>query len=235
MGKLKVLLTGSSGYIGQNFITLYGDKYDIVQVDRKINKSIHQITENDFDDIDHIVHLAAISGISDCETDCDQTITDNVESMQYIWLLGELKDIPVTFASSQAASNPTNIYAFTKRMGERSISSLGKYTILRFANVYGGIDYLKSKTSVVANFLNAKTNNLPLIINGDGFQERDFIHVNDICYAINLSILNPCNDILDISNIADITKAKEILNFTAKIKFKQYILDKIAFININRL
>jgi UDP-glucose 4-epimerase len=55
--------------------------------------------------------------------------------------------------------------------------------ILRLTNVYGGMNFLKNK-SVIANFINAKRKNEDLVINGNGEQIRDFIHVSDVCDAI---------------------------------------------------
>lgn len=253
-----VMLTGSSGYISSNFIHLYGDKYNIIPVDKKINKNILDLTYQDYVSIDHVVHLAAISGIKQCEQDIDLTIEDNVLSA--IALTQMASHTPITFASSQAAKNPQNTYAFTKKICEKYIKRYAyAYSILRFANVYGGLNYFTTKTSVVSKFINAYNDGKPLIVDGDGSQQRDFIHVNDICRAIDLSIEKPINTTVDIgtgkgtsiidlaemvspfiinrysnkvgikSNIADTSKAKLLLNFEYKLDIEDMLSGEDSF------
>ena len=43
---------------------------------------------------------------------------------------------------------------------------------------------LVEKKSVIANFINAKLRSEAIVIDGDGNQTRDFIHVNEVCKAI---------------------------------------------------
>ena len=59
-------------------------------------------------------------------------------------------------------------------------------TCLRFANSYG--PYSEHKTSVITRFLKRARENESLLINGDGKQTRDFIHVDDVCQAIHLCL-----------------------------------------------
>lgn len=248
------MITGSNGYIGTNFIKLYKDKYHIITVDKKVDENnVLKQPPFIFHSIDHVVHLAAISGIQQCENDISTTIEDNIFTTLFI--VNNLRNVPITFASSQAAKDPNNKYALTKRISEDYIKKYAmRYTILRFANVYGGNNYLTSKTSVVAKFINAYKAGESLVINGYGDQERDFIHVNDICKAIDLSIGKPINDTVDIgtgigtsirclaemisdkissiidsnaigiqSNIADVSEARKLLGFKSQCNLKDYI------------
>lgn len=196
----KVLITGSMGYIATNFMSLYKDTYEFVEIDR-LAKTTDELSLMDFDDVDHIIHLGAISGIADCEKNKDDTVKYNVISTIDMIHWAKLLNIPMTFASSQAAKNPENTYALTKKIGEDYIlqHNLNSY-ILRFANVYGGLKYFGHKTSVVAKMFEAVNKDEPIYVNGDGSQERDFIHVNDICQGIHLTIENKLknNIILDI-------------------------------------
>lgn len=187
----RILVTGSSGYIGQNFIKLFGQFYDIVEIDRIIDKSISSITvSKEIVGVEHIIHLAAISGIQACEKDKEQTIEDNIMSIIKISNMSRFSySIPVTFASSQAAKDGGNTYSFTKMIGEKILTdNCRNVNILRFSNVYGGLNYFTTKTSVVSNFINATRNGVPIFVNGDGTQIRDFIHVDDVCESIHLSI-----------------------------------------------
>ena len=74
-----VLLTGSEGYIGKNFQELYKDKYNFICLDKKLNKKAEDFQEFD-QQIDYIIHLAAISGLAKCDENVDQTYIDNISS-----------------------------------------------------------------------------------------------------------------------------------------------------------
>jgi len=84
----------------------------------------------------------------------------------------------------------------TKYIGEREAIRLNNkganIKSLRFANVYGGINYFNNKSSVVARFYEDD----PLVINGDGLQTRDFIHVEDVCRCIWMAL--ECEDIISV-------------------------------------
>jgi UDP-glucose 4-epimerase len=193
----KLLITGSSGYIGTNLKQkLKG--YEIIEVDKKIGIDVYDLTEKDLKGLAGVVHLAAISGIKECDEDKNKALQNNVLTTSHLLAKMNLH-IPFIFASSQAVKNPTNHYAYTKQSSEKLIKALSRrFNILRFSNVYGGVNYLESKTSVVANFINAKKQNKPLIINGDGSQTRDFIHVDDVCKVIIKSITHPLNMTFDV-------------------------------------
>lgn len=181
-----ILLTGSEGYIAKNFKQQYKDKFNFINVDKKTGTEILGIDIPRR--VDYIVHLAAISGIAACEKDKEQTIMDNVTSTLHLIRYSSILGIPIVFASSQGAKEPDNLYSITKRICEIEAHCYRNINVLRFANVYGGVDYLKTKTSVVSQFLNAALDSKPLIINGDGNQMRDFIHIDDVSRAIYESL-----------------------------------------------
>jgi nucleoside-diphosphate-sugar epimerase len=243
---MKILLTGSEGYIGTNFNNLYQD-LDITNCDIKLNYDILDIQRLN---VDCIIHLAAISGIKNCEDDYDLTIRNNILTTLHLLRFG----IPIVFASSQAAKNPTNTYSLTKRISETIIMCSNiPYTILRFANVYGGKKYYDYKTSVMSKFFNSLKNKEPITVHGDGKQTRDLIHVNDVCDAIYLATKNPVYNPVDIGtgketkirdlaymisddvefiknidsgvggNVANTEDAKNLLGFESKIKLEEYI------------
>lgn len=195
MSVKKVLITGGAGYIAANLTNyLIGSATNII-----VSNHVDKVWENRVEDMrnvleyDVIVHLAAMSGISDCMNDTDGSIRDNILAPLNIFKLAREQGIPVIFTSSQAAKTPeANLYAMQKRITEVEVERLNKIgadiKVLRLTNVYGGMYFLKKKKSVVANFINAVKNNEPIIINGNGEQIRDYIHVNDVCAAINKCI-----------------------------------------------
>jgi len=187
--QMKLALTGGLGYIGRNFLAK--SPLDVIHVFDKHTRSFVEDIK-DLSDCDGIIHLAAISGIRQCETDKHQAYIDNVLGTINMMTLAYDYDIPMVFASSQAAKNPENsFYATSKWIGEQEAIRLNRkganIKILRFSNVYGGSNW-KNKTSVVASFRRAKEEGRPIIINGDGSQRRDFLHVYDLCDAIMMAV-----------------------------------------------
>jgi UDP-glucose 4-epimerase len=67
------------------------------------------------------------------------------------------------------------------------------YTVLRYANVYGQRQMNKGEGAVIAIFLDRLLRGLPLRIDGDGEQTRDYIHVSDVARA-NLSALTQADN-----------------------------------------
>ena len=59
---------------------------------------------------------------------------------------------------------------------------------LRYANVYGERQNPHGEAGVVAIFLSRLLNGQPAVINGDGLQTRDYVHVSDVVRA-NLAMV----------------------------------------------
>ncbi|MFW6105662.1 MAG: NAD-dependent epimerase/dehydratase family protein, partial [Chloroflexota bacterium] len=86
---------------------------------------------------------------------------------------------------------PLSPYGASKLAGEALCStyyhSFGVKTVaLRFSNCYG--PHAEHKPSVIAKFIDWARKGEPLVIYGDGSQTRDFVHVADICQAIDLAL-----------------------------------------------
>jgi UDP-glucose 4-epimerase len=185
----KLLVTGGDGYIGRNLIDFLSGNNLVKRcesVDIKSGKEVLNI--NNIWKYDAVVHLAAMAGIAECKNNVEDAVVNNVISTNYIMEQAQKYDVPLVFASSGAAPTPfANFYGMTKFMGEVQAKRLNnkgaKIHVFRFSNVYGG-KYWEKKPSVIPLFLNAKKAGKQLIVNGDGSQRRDFIHVLDICKAI---------------------------------------------------
>lgn len=198
MRQLVVAVTGARGYIGSELCSeLINRGHHVIQIDKEINNGYVETILPDFkpslEYADCIVHLAAESGIANCQKDPQKAIKSNMIAtsmlMDYATNYGE-HAVPLIFASSSAADKPlSSLYANTKFFGEQYAKHMnenydGQNYVLRFSNVYGGSEYLEKKTSVVAKLLNAIIKDETFVINGDGSQTRDFIHVSRIVDAI---------------------------------------------------
>ena len=188
-----VLITGACGYIGENlnnYLLFNGYKTNIY-CDKKLGMKAEDIKY--FDGFDCIVHLAAISGIQNCEDNFEEAIKSNLISTHRIFKEAMKQGIKVIFTSSQASKNPiSSFYAMCKKAGEDFAIKFNKMggnnIVLRLTNVYGGIGYMEKKNTVVKKFIQAYKNCDCITIHGDGKQTRDFLHVKDVCRAIRLAI-----------------------------------------------
>lgn len=148
-----------------------------------------------------VVHLAAHTGVVPSVADPFHDAASNVLGvLNMLWAIREQGGPSFIFASSGAplgrqdppmredqVPRPLSPYGASKLAGEGYCSAFaGSYglstTVLRFSNVYG--PYSGHKESVIAKFLRDAAFLRRLTIYGDGTQTRDFIHVDDICGAI---------------------------------------------------
>lgn len=100
--------------------------------------------------------------------------------------------------------NPVSFYGLSKYTAECYIRMynllLGlKYTILRFANVYGPRQQAVGDGGVIAQFMSSYTNGRDIVIQGNGEQTRDFIYVGDVVEACSNALLSGDNQTLNIS------------------------------------
>lgn len=165
-----------------------------------------EVVKKAVDRIDAVVHLAAhisvMESVENPKESWDINVNGTLNLLEACRHHGIDKFI---FASSNAVlgeqappadeskiCHPLSPYGASKLAGEALCSayyhSFGLNTIsLRFANCYGR--YSEHKTDVITNFINWARQGKPLIIYGDGNQTRDFVHADDICYAIHLSLM----------------------------------------------
>jgi nucleoside-diphosphate-sugar epimerase len=115
--------------------------------------------------------------------------------------------------------SPKGFYSITKRTAEQLLISYCetfniKYRILRLANVVGPGDRSVSKKKNILTYLTreiVKNNNIDLY--DDGMFYRDYIHVVDVCIAINLIIeKGDINTIYNIGN-GEATLFRDAINY----------------------
>ena len=177
---MKILLTGSEGFIGQNLQSFLKDEHQLICLDKKLG---NDLINCDLDyDVDLVIHLAGLSGVRQSLDNPVDYWTNNVIGSHRIF--EKFKDKKILYASSSTANEPwRNPYAMSKFYMEQIApeNSLG----MRFTTVYG--------PGGRENMLIPKLiKNDVSYINVDHF--RDFIHVEDLMIAIKILIKN------DISN-----------------------------------
>jgi UDP-glucose 4-epimerase len=204
----KILITGSSGYIGLHLCKLLGNSYHITGLDRVFkpqysDKFIQQSVlenkdvEGEYDTVIHLAGLVQVGGSFLAPMDYYRT---NI--LGTLNMLERVNYKNFIFASTGTVITPTNPYSLSKMNAETLVKQYCElnnkcHTIFRFYNVTGYAGY--SPTNPDGLFFNlmkaVETGEFNLYGNQydtrDGTAIRDYIHVLEICNAIKFAIDNP--------------------------------------------
>lgn len=206
---MKVLITGSSGFIGQSLQKFLENNgvavipYD-TQDDHKNSILDFERLKAKIAEVDGIVHFAAMSqhkaGYENPRSCVDINIAGTVnvlESARFSktapWVIfissrevfGEAAILPIT---EKTPFNPHGIYGVTKFSGEQLCRVFSenyklKTRIIRFTSVYSGKNDKLDR--VVPKFIIQAAKNEPLIIRGTGSETLfDFTYIDDVVKGI---------------------------------------------------
>jgi UDP-glucose 4-epimerase len=245
---MRVLVTGSESFVGKelisqclkNNISVVGcdsvsstDKnYDFYKLDLRSNKIPSDIFEN----VDTVIHLAALSRDSDCKGRSHDCFNTNV--MGTLNLIDKIKTTKVKqliFASSEWVydkfvgheekdedafidiSNHTSEYALSKLVSECNLrqehnNNFCNVTILRFGIIYGP---RKNNWSAVESIFN-QVKIQDTVTVGSLKTGRRFVHVSDISKGIIQSFGLKGFNIINLTANQVIT-LKDIINMSEKI------------------
>lgn len=221
----KVLITGSSGYIGSHLCKLLEGKYELYGLDNYVKSvsSLKKFARHYPNDItsskiatlftqayphdapfDAVVHLAALVKVGESEKYPHWYYDTNINGTANV-----LKYIPARnfiFASTGAAEGCGSPYGISKRAAEdvvRDFRDSYPYTIFRFYNVIGSKWGIKptNPDGLMYGLMQAMTTKT-FTIHGNDYEEsgdgtciRDYVHVLEICNAIQLAIEKPSNSV----------------------------------------
>ncbi len=179
---MKVLITGSNGFIGKNLKAHLCEREDLEIIEFDKEDSFDKI-EKRINEIDFIFHLAGVNRPQTSE----EFYEGNSDLTKKIVDLIKDKEIPLLVTSSIQAIKD-NDYGKSKKIAEDYIKeNLSKYYIFRLHNVFGKWCQ-PNYNSVVATFCYNIANDLDITIN-DESTSLDLIYVDDICYEFE-KILN---------------------------------------------
>lgn len=141
---MKILVTGSEGYIGSRLIPRLTD-HDVVRFDAKLGDDILDFAqvEKVAQDCDWIIHLAGIVGIAACEKNVGLAMAVNVDGTKNVLrcrknlifssvLAGYKSDV----IDETTPVCPSAVYYKTKLQAEALVQEQGQ-TVLRFGALYG--------------------------------------------------------------------------------------------------
>ena len=182
---MKILLTGSDGFIGKNLSVWLSEKrFNVIGLDRSLGNELLTCDLNY--DVDVVIHLAGLSGVRQSFENPTDYWKQNVIVTQRIF--DHFKNKKILYASSSTAYEPwRNPYAMSKYSMEliAPANSLG----MRFTTVYGPG---AREQMLIPRILR---NDVPYINTN---HSRDFIHVYDICSAIESLLKQKQTGVIDI-------------------------------------
>lgn len=163
----------------------------------------------------HAAHIHVGRSVADPLFDATVNIDGTINLMQSLVKVRSCKKI--IFASTGGAMYGNKQTPFTEEMTEAPLSPYGvskraaelylgfyfgqygiKYTVLRYANVYGPRQNPHGEAGVVSIFAKNILENKQPVINGSGKQTRDYVYVEDVVTANKLALVNESNGIFNI-------------------------------------
>jgi len=255
---MNILVTGSSGFIGQNLVKkLLTLNHNVITIDLKgkiDNTKHYQIDITDLDklnsitdDIDIIYHLAAQSYGKGSIIDPNKDLNWNIQGTLNICRFAENKSVKkIIYSSSMAVygnheisyesdyPEPLSNYGVSKLAGEFYIKKLNiPYTIYRLYNTYGpGQDLSNESKGVVSAFVTQVINgNNPIEVTGSLDRFRDIIFIDDVISALIIGLTTDTdNQIFNVSTNQK-TSIKQLIDIIIEISNKT----NINIINIGNL
>jgi len=179
---MKVLITGSNGFIGKNLISHLQEVENVEIITYDIEDEFSKI-ENNVSEIDFIFHLAGVNR----PTSVEEFYQGNSDLTKKIVDLIKDKNIPLLVTSSIQATKD-NDYGKSKKIAEDYvINNLNNYYIYRLHNVFG--KWCKPNyNSVIATFCYNISHDLDITVN-DPSTELSLIYIDDIIEEF-MSVMN---------------------------------------------
>ena len=125
----------------------------------------------------------------------------NIDLMRNVFPQLASANIPFLFASSQLADEVDTVYGVTKRLGEHWSRIYGG-SIVRFWNVYGPIESVSERSHVISDMISSAINKGEICLMTDGSEQRQFIHIDDLCSAVERVSINSLKGPFDISSFS---------------------------------
>jgi len=217
-----IAVTGGAGYIGSRVIYELQQAHpdwEITAIDNFYRGTVRSVGDVDIEHVDIrnrdrleaaldgadvVMHLAAVSGVDDCEEKQDLAYEVNVQGTDNVaWfcrktgaalifpfsmaVIGDPQEFPITVDHPR---DPLNWYGRTKLLNERDIETYADGTFpahqFMISNLYGSHEIdgqTVSKGTVINFFVNRALAGETLTVYEPGTQSRNFIHVKDVARA----------------------------------------------------
>lgn len=199
----KILVTGSSGFIGRHLLpALRAAQHDVIEVNSAAGDIAEKSTWSSFPRAQVVIHLAAKTFVPDSWGDPGGFIKTNllgaVGALDYCrqhnarlvflssYLYGRPERLPISELASLKANNP---YALSKRIAEEACEFYAhhfgvKTVILRPFNVYGPG---QAESFLIPSIIHQFTSGNVIRVK-DLEPKRDYVYIDDLVDAIARSV-----------------------------------------------
>lgn len=187
---MKILITGSSGFVGKHLVKKLSENHKIVRYDLVNGQDVlnEKLLSQKLKNVDVVIHLAAFISAMESWKKPVEYFRNNAlgtASVVNCAIKMEVKKI-IFFSSAAVKAKPLTPYAVSKISAEK-ILDLYKdkinTVIVRPENIYGP-GQKEAYGYVIHNFIKAVKVGAPIKIYGDGKQTRDFIYIEDVVNTI---------------------------------------------------
>jgi UDP-glucose 4-epimerase len=229
---MRIGVTGASGFIGTHLLSALKNRGEVVALSRRKGLPGRKELKQFVADTDLIFHLGAVNRGADEEVLAGNILSTSrlLESIAndgksstrivfassaqvYSWVNGK------TSIRETRRPNPDTSYGIGKQSAENLIRNSGiPFVILRMSNVYGP-GCRPNYNSVIPTLCNRVIKGLPLVINGDGNQCRDFVYIEDIVQAFMLAGFESVAGSANIFNVSSgrMVSLKQIVKQVARL------------------
>lgn len=206
----KIGLVGGSGFVGKNFLKMYGSVADIRDISRKsgaVTEYSADELEKALKDCDSVVIMAAkkvnqnekqslmlyfdnVGIVENTLIACNRLGIKNIVYLSSRCVYSNSQKVPI---AENGAIDPINYYGILKYTGELLCGYYNRVhktniKILRLSQIIG-----KNESGYMVDlFIDKAINNKPLTVYGKSVGKRDYIYIKDACKAIWMALLK-CN------------------------------------------
>lgn len=228
-----LLVIGGEGYIGSKLVLALKKKgYNVSSFDLPKNILNESELKVAIKGKDSVFLLAALAVLNYTDKNPQETFEVNVIGANNVARICAKNNVILNLASTSCIYgdpletpsledrliNPTDTYAASKAAGEYLVKMWGmakqlKYNILRFGTVYGPSTNKDMRGDMACQiFMEAAVKKQSIEITGNGSQNRNFVHLDDLVRAMvllvdegieNATINLTGNESISINDIAD--------------------------------
>lgn len=209
----KILLTGGNGYIGKNFLSAYGHKYQINAPSRAqlnlVNSKMVDEFINRTDEIDAILHAANVGGTRNTTYTEQNCLFENLMTFRNVFQHASVAKRFIQFGSGAEYAKPlsednvseNNIgktipldaYGLSKFLTGQFLENqqAGRFVNMRIFGVFGpDEDY---HIRFISNAIVRSLLGLPIVINKNAI--FDYVYIDDFLKILTYFIENPAPQI----------------------------------------
>jgi nucleoside-diphosphate-sugar epimerase len=187
---MKILISGSSGFVGTHLTKKLLKKHEIVTYDLVNGQDVlnSNLLSQKLNGADLVIHLAAfISATESWKKPMDYMRNNALGTLSVIdcAIKSGVKKM-IFFSSAAVKTKPLTPYAVSKIAAEEIVklySDKINVAIVRPENIYGP-GQKEAYGYVIHNFINAVKEGHGINIYGDGNQTRDFIYIDDVVKTV---------------------------------------------------